>query len=1263
MRRGAWIALLCLAALPCAVWVSLRLGLFTPLFNVLLSRELSAKTHLEVRVGSLRSDVLRFIEADDVVVLAPVQGARIPLLTIRNLRLEYELWQALRGRLDWQESLRLARVQGMKLFLLRESNGAWNLAPLAGAGGARSGRSGGGLPLLPASRVELEDSEIVFHDEVKGFHATMDRLQGSLDTRALPLLAFSLNGRTEGRTVENLSLAGEWNQADGSLYGRLNLEGVEMARYLNYFLPGKGLRFTAGTASLSVRMRKAAGGDMDASGRADLAGGTLELPGVDEPLSALNGALAFDQGSLRFREVQARFLGSSWIASGSILDLRHPSFDLAVSAPAVPLAALSEQVKGLGILQLTGTASVTATLQGPARSPAVQARLEIPALGIAGVELTGVSAGATLRGRRLTVRDLSGGIWGGHVHGDAQMDLAHEGGIKADMSVDGALLERALLRGQRPLPFDGLAHVHLVASGLLRSPTLALDLDVTRPSLGNLRLEGLTAHAELSPQGLESTFASPHGRLQGSLAFTRGPAAAFHDTKITLHQIDLSATAQGLGTAGGTLALPQAAADVGAALGGHLGGLLDAVFSLEGPLRAPTVWMQASLPQGRLFAGAGWPRMRSPTAGVELRLNGTLGFHGHDLMLGRNQVPFRAFLGPRRAGLEVQALGHYPVGKSGGNGHLALAVDLDMKLLDSLALFQKSQGRLNADVVLSGTDAAPLALGDVKVAGFSCVPGAYLAPVKDGHMTLMLHGQSVEVADLGFKAGGRLNAGGGLDFSGGLAGLKGQLKVETDADGLRFQNWEGMGSGSLVLDPLTLSLDGEDEPLDIAGNLRLSDALIVYAGRHKADDGGGAPPPDAPSRRPLSLDLHVGLGANVWYEKHQTKTLHFSDPTRWFSDTLASAEETLLQPDISFRMRPTEHDFIIRGTTPALDLRGELAVDRGRITIMENDFDINGDRGPALIRFEGQRADVSGTASANMRYTRDDPLTLRPRQKTVLVYVMISPRSDEELEESGLEGQFLNYKIDFDSDPQIITDNSDLQRTACIDLVMLGDPMVDVGEQGSATPGAGGSATDQGATLANSGMSTVVSGMARKELAEAVRYLKVMGANWIDVIRVTPRIRYQAIGPQTAPVPGSSGVGAAQPTANSGDFDIDWTAELGKSIGDKIYSSLQFMTFGQNARDSVVVDNDLSYTVQSYGARAGIEYQVSPSRTLEVYGNFGCDDNLDPVANTQPTNPRSWYQAPNTSFVVQLRNTMQTGNYGDSIARRRRWELETEGVP
>jgi hypothetical protein len=1269
MRRGGWIALLSLSVLPIVAWALLRYGFVTPLFNLALDHALSGRTGLRVKAEAFRWNPLRSLDVDHLIVLAPVEGAMIPLLTLDQLSVDYDLRPALRERRGWRNALRLVRLRGLKLFLLRGPNGHWNVKALRSLEPAPApivAPPPGKAPLpamLPPFRVEVDDSEVVLNDEPRRFNTTIDKIQGWLDTRDLPYMSFAVSGRTEGERRKNLALAGAWNQALDSVDGRLNLRSVPLSSYLNYFLPVRGLRFTRGMASLSVRLQRKKGQEMDASGQAQVREGALTLPGVNRPVSGVSGEVAFDPRSLRFKGARAHFLGSDWGASGAILDLRNPRFDVTVRNPAMPLAALSQQVEGLDVLRLSGTASVVADLSGPALAPRVVAVVQAPWVELAGFEMESVSVTAALEGPHLSVERLGGTLWGGQLDGKGEIDLYRRGGLNGELSLNGALLQLARLNGHAILPFNGLARAHVVVAGPWRSPAANFDLDVDRLRLRYLQLGNFRARAVLSKKGLQGNFFTDQGELDGTLAIApaagRAPAS-FRGTSATVRQLDLGILAMSLDS----LAVESGESPVPApgpqALRRHLSGRFDAQFTAEGPLASPTVWMRAHVDQGKLFALAPGSKGAPQSQGFDLRTNGLLGWHKGDILLGRALEPLRILIGPRNKDLEFQALGRYPISSAGIQGHVALALDADLSLLDSLPWARNGRGTLSGDLILAGWPAAPQLLGGISVTGFSCEPTAYLAPLRDGSMKLQFAGQTVQLSALAFRAPGQVKASGGLDWSGGPQGLRGTVQVSTDATGLRLQNWNSMGTGNLALAPLELEFDGADEPLSVRGRVVLSQAHIVFAGTKPAA-GAPAPADSVPTilGYPIALDLGVGLGQDVQYEKLQVNTVDFRDPRKWFSDTLQSAEQSLLQPGVSFRMAPTQEDFLIQGTVPDLHLQGELEVERGRISILSNDFNLGGGQGPTYVRFEGRHADISGTAQARFNYTRF--INGRETQKTVEVYAYISPRTQDEMDAVGLGKQFLNYQISFDSDPQIIEDDPVQQQTAVLNLVLLGDPLVDIDDTGSGavTPieGTTSDDPDAAALLASAGLGAVTSGFARQGVNAFLGTFGVLGNNWLDVVRISPSIRYQIVGAAPIQVPGGPVATPLASASSSSSYDIDWAMEFGKYIFEKVYASLQLLTFGENSRDSVILANQSSQVVQSYGVRAGAEYQLTATRSLDLYGDFGCDDYLNPVAYNADQ------QAPLPSYLLQWRNTLPTDNYSIQLARHRRWEATVGDLP
>lgn len=1253
MRRR-WRAVLAgiLLALP-ALWLALRVGLLTPLFNLGLGIQLR-HAPVKVRVGVLRSDVWSFVEADDIVAVASEGRFKLPLVTVENLRLEYAGLDAWRGRLEWTDALRLARIRGLSVFLLREKGGAWNISALH-RGGVSAGLASSppvmetqladsAAFLIPSARVELEDSQLIVNDENRGFHASISGLQGSLDTRSLPLLAFSLNGRTEGKERDDLSLAGEWDRRDGSLYGRLDLQSVPLARYLNYFLPVSSIRFEGGEASLSVRLRRRPGNqEWDASGRAELVHGRVRIAGIAEPLTELQGAVGFDPQTLRFRRLSARFLDSRWSATGSIEELHNPRFNVSLRNNAFALQALSEQIHGMAPLAMTGSATVEAELSGPAARPVVRASILAEQLGLFGVGLEDVTATARLEGLGLEVEELRGRLWGGEVHGRADLGLGQNGRINAALDVRGVRLEAARLKGLRPLPLSGTATAVLRAQGLLVRPALDLELTVSGTALGRLALGTFQVRAAWGPDGLSSSFATSDARLVGNVNFSRGREAAFRDTRIALKDMDLAALAHGLAGAGESMVLPQAAVRAGQVLDGRLAGKLDAELSLDGPLAAPAIWLDARLGQGRLFLPPGPFELREPEAGIPVLLSGSLGFERQSLLWGRGGKPLRLQLDRGGRSLKALLLGRYPLKASAQPGRLQVSLEGDLRILDSLTLFKESRGRIRGELFLGGNFDSPQLDGQLRIEDLATRAARILAPLSAGEALLRFDGQRVALERLAFNAGGRFEAAGEADLSEGFAKLRARLTASTDERGLRLENWDEVGSGNLELHPVRLILPG-DGRLRVEGKVRLSNALITYAGRQNDSTHEQGNP-----RRPVALDLRLALGPNVWYEKRQTASLELFDPSRWLDirqwiESLTdSVRETLLQPAVFFRLRPTDEDIVVQDEGFEPRLTGRLAIDRGRLTFMDNDFEIRSDSQTA-VNFEGRRAEVRATAVARLRYVRDDSLSGRPRQKVVNVTIPIRPLHEEELERSNLSGAFLNYSLDTEhisvEPPFENVAGGAQQREAAINLIVFGDPLVDLQE----TQGQG-----RLSRVGEAQLNRILSGEAQRQLAKlSKKGFKFLGTRLIDVLRVVPRVKYRSAQADTGVTNDKQ---ASEQAQEAGLSLSDITVEIGKSLGESLYVSLQgiYNFDAQSRRTQYSAAIAAGQEISGGGLRLGVEYQVSPNRTFEFYLNRFVDDNLEPV----PYDPKSNYVA---AWTLRMRNTIPTENYSSKLAYRRRFD-------
>ena len=356
-----------------------------------------------------------------------------------------------------------------------------------------------------------------------------------------------------------------------------------------------------------------------------------------------------------------------------------------------------------------------------------------------------------------------------------------------------------------------------------------------------------------------------------------------------------------------------------------------------------------------------------------------------------------------------------------------------------------------------------------------------------------------------------------------------------------------------------------------------------------------------------------------------------------------------------FRLKPTDDDFLVQGETPKVLLSGELAIDRGKITLMENDFEFKPANKPARIVFsrkpdgeDGERAtaEISAQAVARLRYMRDNALTGRPVQRAVNVILDVEPMNVVERKDADQEGAFLNYKLSFRSEPLLVNGNEAKQREAILSLIVLGDPLND--DESLAAAGAGNS--NPGASeLGMNQVNRLLQGEIRKQVAKISKLgFKIMGSSLIDVFRVVPRFKYGS-GPK--PVAGTLTSKEASKQAQESQLTFsDLTLEIGKSLFENLYASGQYIRFGESgltAQNSAQITD--TRIMREYGTRVGLEYQIGANRSVEAYYNYSIDDNLEPVAFSQD----DLLQAHSAS--LRFRNTIPTDNYSSSVSRKRRF--------
>jgi hypothetical protein len=1258
MRKIWLLSLALLLLLPPLFFISLKIGLATPLLNFALKKELAGLFNGEVRFGLFRTDLISYVEVSDLMVLTGRAGAKLPVLTASSIRLNYSLIDALRGKRSWEDAVELAAIKELKLFLIRDKKGNWNIREvLKLPASGKKARPAGVAGAMLATRLVLEDSTVIFNDELKGFQSTMDKLEGTLDARAFPLIVFSMSGRTEGHRRDNLSLAGEWNAEEESVYARADLERVPLKTYLNYVLPSGGLKFEDGNASLSVRAVKAkAGAELDFSGRADVEGGGLKIPGISQPLKNFQGSVAFNRDRLNVKGVRADFLGSTWLASGDLEDLHDPRLNLQLQNQQVPLSELSQQISGLSLLSLSGTAALNLSVTGQVKDPKVNGHVNAALIRIEGIDLSQVDAEVELDRAGLKVPGIQALLWGGAVKGSAEIRFPDKhrgtpGSLSGNLKGQDIQLGQWSYAGKNYLPIQGSATLDAKVSGAIRTPDVDAVLESPQASLGKQALGRFQAKAALRGRQLNIDLKTWDGHLDGQLSLVLANGAHFGDSRLSLKGLSLQQLSSALSTAPDSILTTPDLRQLALSRLSRLSGGMDAEILFSGAFRRPDLSAKFLSRDVRLKIEEGFWK-QADKKGLPIAVEGTLRMKDGQLYFGALNKPFHLSVGGGKL-IALGLSGPSPMKNTRrpqqGEQDLKISLVADLGFLEGFENFSRASGKAVAEELrLGGSLDSLTAEGLLEIKDFSAKMKQGFSEIKHGEAQIGIKGQSLELYNLSFDSGGSINASGNLDFSSG-AHPYGKLELRTDSKGLRLDNFAGMIDASVVVEdpsgqePMTITFAGLDGTR-LKGKLKLHDAVFKLTNKAAAgrEDPSAAPQHPSTPGPPLDLDLRVEIDDNVWLNKLEDEVDPFNLtalPGKIFDTVM----DNLRAPPFEFRFKPTTEDFVVRGTIKDLRLKGKLGIDRGDLHFQENDFHIS-QQDAGVIFSGGRRGDVMADAKTQVRYYVNNPTTGRQEPKAVEVTVQVRPLSEEELSKSGLENAFLNYKLIFSSEPK-------LEENAILSLLVLGVPI-----DNSTAPGSTSQSQDgqQGnlSQIFTKQASKLSSGFSRKVIRGFAKYLKGFGSHLVDYFRVAPKLSYQRSSGNSISTEGGSKVVSQQIQQSSGtSLGIGWLFEVGKSFYSDFFLTGQVVVPGEDSINAAKTQNvgPVGMEVSNSGARAAVEYHIAPTRMFEASWSYGVDENLEPFAY----NPYSGEKCPGCRYYFGFRNTIPTANYSPRLARER----------
>jgi len=348
-----------------------------------LTRGLADYLHREVAVGRISGSLLDGFTADGLAIADGRSLRQGALLTAERVRVEYDLWSVLRGRLVPAASISAVHVYGPRVHLVHDARGRLNLAQLIPRQGVTPPER------RFRGRVFAHDGAIAYEDHNASLRAPLfaraDDVQLTADLSQVLRIRLDGSGRILDHRAGAFTVGAQVNSDRPFLNIDLSLDDVDLAWLAQHFKGAAEAGLRAGRGDVrgslyTVRRRGKPRTGLSAS----LALRNLQIatgqPGVG--LVTLDGGVWVGLDGVQARGLRATIAGSVYDVSGSAADLKKPVLDLALASGQARLQPLLQALpvaarRGWSVPQ-GGLAHLRAQVIGPAGNPDVRLRLGLP---------------------------------------------------------------------------------------------------------------------------------------------------------------------------------------------------------------------------------------------------------------------------------------------------------------------------------------------------------------------------------------------------------------------------------------------------------------------------------------------------------------------------------------------------------------------------------------------------------------------------------------------------------------------------------------------------------------------------------------------------------------------------------------------------------------------------------------------------------------------------------------------------------------------
>ena len=337
----------------------------------------------EVRIGSLRGNLITGIELRDMAVAERGGTTQAPVLSARSVRLRYGVWSVIRGYQYPAEVLRSVEIRGLRGRVRRRADGRLDVADL--------------VPPKPevyrgrfSGVVRIRDAELAYEDlgvRVKGggpLRLQLTHVRADVDL-ADPFVARYRLAASEGSgRARRIALAGRVRRDGRFTSAAGTIEGLDVPWLYRSFVASPKLAIRSGRADLHGRLMFVQNGAASYSAAVEVGEclvASPELPG--EPIR-VRARGSISPAGVRVSCISAQGLGAEVQAAGALFGWTGgmPSLDAVAMGMARDVgclrALLKQHAPQLPDLGTLGGVQVQVAAVGEAATPTVRFRATLP---------------------------------------------------------------------------------------------------------------------------------------------------------------------------------------------------------------------------------------------------------------------------------------------------------------------------------------------------------------------------------------------------------------------------------------------------------------------------------------------------------------------------------------------------------------------------------------------------------------------------------------------------------------------------------------------------------------------------------------------------------------------------------------------------------------------------------------------------------------------------------------------------------------------